>query len=72
MESVDGGSAAKFVASEIDVEDIFFEAEENDGGNRKLGEFFLLLPGHKFRMPPAATYQGSILSFPSLTTGRKI
>ena len=34
-ESVDGQSASQFVAAENDVEDIFFEAEENDGRNWK-------------------------------------
>ena len=34
-ESVDGESALQFVAAEMDIKDIFFEAEENDGRNRK-------------------------------------
>ena len=34
-ESVDGESASQFVAAENDIEDIFFEAEENDGRNWK-------------------------------------
>ena len=34
-ENVDGQSASQFVAAENDVEDIFFEAEENDGRNWK-------------------------------------
>ena len=34
-ESVDGESASQFVAAENDIEDIFFEAEENDGSNWK-------------------------------------